>query len=149
PGDSSTASAFASKLHDHIFEPLGLGAMFFDEAPLSNLPLGFNYEYWPSPAYTATAPGWALFPAYYGAAGMVATAEDMFKWLLFNMGIIKNKRLTPLLPTLQTAMTPITTSNRFPSHLGFGWFIEPATADWCGSVYKDGGLYCFSSYLAF
>jgi CubicO group peptidase (beta-lactamase class C family) len=38
--------AFVSKIREHIFQPLGLGATFFDEVSLAKLPLGLHYDYW-------------------------------------------------------------------------------------------------------
>jgi serine-type D-Ala-D-Ala carboxypeptidase/endopeptidase len=143
-----TIGAFVSKTRKHIFKPLKLQAKFFDEVSLADLPLGFHYEYLPSPTYTAMAPGDPLFPAIFGDAGIVATPNDMFKWLLFNMGITQDKHLTPLLPALQTRSTRVT-EPEYGNHLGLGWFIHPADADCSGSIFKSGRLDGFSSYIAF
>jgi serine-type D-Ala-D-Ala carboxypeptidase/endopeptidase len=136
---------FASKVRNYILKPLDLCATFFDETSLANLPLGYHYSDKASPV--PVPPGHRLFPAIFGGAGMVATPNDMFKWLLFNMGITQVKHLTPLLPVLQRPSTSVTTN--WGSQLGLGWFIDPATADWPGSIFKDGDLDGFSSYIAF
>jgi D-alanyl-D-alanine-carboxypeptidase/D-alanyl-D-alanine-endopeptidase len=138
---------FVNKIREHIFDRLFLhGATFFDEVSLIDLPLGFHYESWPASAYTAMQPGHALFPAHFGAGGIVATPNDMLKWLLFNMGITQDKQLTPLLPVLQTRSTCVTANGY---QLGLGWFINPACANCSGSISKDGEDPGFSSYIAF
>jgi hypothetical protein len=48
----------------------------------------------------------------------------MYQWLLFNMGIRKDDRLTPLLPALHAPSTTKTT--QYGERLGLGWFIGPA-----------------------
>jgi serine-type D-Ala-D-Ala carboxypeptidase/endopeptidase len=143
--------AFVRKMREHIFKPLGLSAKFFNEASLGELPLGFTYTYWPSskysyPGYWPQAPGHTLYPAYFGAHGIVATPDDMFKWLLFNMGIMKDAKLTPLLSALQKSSTSVTDGF---NQLGLGWVINPASDGWSASVFKDGALFCFGSYVAF
>jgi len=144
-----TAEAFASQIRQHVFAPLGLRATFFDEASLATLPLGYNYDYGRRPAvpYATTQPGWALFPAYFGAAGIVATPDDMFRWLLFNMGVTRDHNLTPLLPKLQKPSTRVRDDHA--NQLGLGWFINAENDEWSASVFKDGDLYGFSSYMAF
>jgi CubicO group peptidase (beta-lactamase class C family) len=64
--------AFVRKMREHVFKPLGLSAKFFNEASLAELPLGFNYVYWPSPEYShpgywPQAPGHTYYPAYFGS----------------------------------------------------------------------------------
>src|SRR5262249_17794933 len=105
--------AFVRKMREYVFKPLGLSAKFFNEASLAELPLGFTYAYWPSskysyPVYSPQAPGHSLYPAYFGAHGIVATPDDMLKWLRFNMGIMKDAKLTPLLSALQIPFTSVT-----------------------------------------
>jgi D-alanyl-D-alanine-carboxypeptidase/D-alanyl-D-alanine-endopeptidase len=138
--------AFESKMREYILGPLGMQATFFDEASLAELPLGFSYDYTQSPVYAATSPGWIFFPAYFGAGGIVATPNDMFQWLLFNMGITQNSALTGLLPALQTPSTSVKWGD---AQLGLGWFISPAGSNWSASVWKDGDLDGFGSYIAF
>jgi len=144
--------AFVRKMREYVFKPLGLSAKFFNEASLAELPLGFNYAYGPSPRYShpgywPQAPGHSLYPAYFGAHGIVATSEDMFKWLLFNMGIMKDAKLTPLLSALQIPSTSVT--DGWNNQLGLGWFINRASDGWSASVFKDGALFSFGSYIAF
>jgi serine-type D-Ala-D-Ala carboxypeptidase/endopeptidase len=134
-------------MRENIFVPLGLQAKCFNDVSLAELPLGFNYGYWPSPAYAVAVPGWPFFPAYFGAGGIVATPNDMFSWLLFNMGITQNKLLTPLLPALQSPSTQVKWNDW--NQLGLGWFINPAGPNWSASIWKDGGIDGFNSYIAF
>jgi serine-type D-Ala-D-Ala carboxypeptidase/endopeptidase len=142
-----TIDAFVRKMHDRIFVPLDLKkAMFFDDASLATLPLGYNYNYTQSTIYEPWQPGWALFPAYFGAAGIVATPNDMLAWLLFNMGITQKEELTPLLPALHQQSTPIKADG---DEIGLGWFINSASKGRSASISKDGGLWGFSSYMAF
>jgi D-alanyl-D-alanine-carboxypeptidase/D-alanyl-D-alanine-endopeptidase len=141
-----TVDAFVRKMREHIFKPLGLQAMFFDEVSLAELPRGYNYDYKKKPTYEKMAAGHAFFPAYFGEAGIVATPNDMYQWLLFNMGITKNERLTPLLPALQKPSTTIIGED---DQLGLGWFISPAKPGWPASINKDGDLDGFQSFIAF
>jgi serine-type D-Ala-D-Ala carboxypeptidase/endopeptidase len=143
---------FVRKMREHVFKPLGLSAKFFNEASLTELPLGFNYVYWPSskyshPGYWPQAPGHTYYPAYFGAHGIVATPDDMFKWLLFNMGIVQNAKLTPLLSALQKRSTSV--KDGWKNELGLGWFKNPPSDRGPASVFKDGGLFSFGSYIAF
>jgi CubicO group peptidase (beta-lactamase class C family) len=151
--------AFTRKMRECIFEPLGLDATFFNEACLARLPLGFKYDYWPSPSYSypgysPKAPGHLLYPAYFGSSGIVATADDMLKWLKFNMGIIANKNLTPLLSALHQLSTKVTTLDKDNppdgSELGLSWFIDAKERPgWSKSINKDGTLDASSSYMGF
>src|SRR5262249_41676000 len=103
--------------------------------------------YWPK------APGHPLFPAYFGASGTIATPDDMFKWLLFNMGITRNAELTPLLPVLHRPSAKLTTSDPAGTYDGYecglGWFISPERPGLSASVCKDGELDGFASYIGF
>jgi D-alanyl-D-alanine-carboxypeptidase/D-alanyl-D-alanine-endopeptidase len=137
---------FSRQMRTNIFEPLGIDPIFFNDASLTELPLGFGYDYTQDPPYSATAPGWAFFPAYYGAGGIVATPDDMLRWLLFNMGIVKNSKLSPLLQVLQSPATSVKWGD---TQLGLGWFISPASDNSSASVWKDGDLDGFGSYIAF
>jgi D-alanyl-D-alanine-carboxypeptidase/D-alanyl-D-alanine-endopeptidase len=138
--------AFVGKMRERIFKPLGLQAAFFDEVSLADLPRGYYYDYTADPLYAARRPGWDFFPAYYGAGGVIASANDMLKWLLFNMGLAKNEELKSLLRALHA---PSTGAKDGVNNLGLGWFINPKNGDWLASVWKDGGLDDFSSYIAF
>src|ERR1700736_1226065 len=77
----ATIDSFVSKMRERVFKPLGLKAGFFDEASLADLSLGYHYDYTGDPVYAARQPGRDFFPAYYGAGGVVASANDMLKWL--------------------------------------------------------------------
>jgi serine-type D-Ala-D-Ala carboxypeptidase/endopeptidase len=140
--------AFIRKLREYVLEPLGIHARFFPEIPLGTLPLGFGCTHGLSytPTYTATSPGSPLFPAYLAAMGIVATPADMFQWLLFNMGITRSQFLTPLLPALHTPSTSVTSQSW---QLGLGWFISAAEAGYPASIWKDGEINGFNSYMAF
>ncbi len=135
---------FQQLMTENVFSPLDIYAIFFDNIRLNRLPLGYAYSgSSPSPAQ----PGWELFPAYNGAGGIVATPNDMMQWLKFNMGLIVNDTLTPLLPSLQSAATQVTTP--WGDNLGLGWFLTPADNADFPTVWKDGGLQGFNSYIAF
>jgi serine-type D-Ala-D-Ala carboxypeptidase/endopeptidase len=140
--------AFVRKMREHVFAPLGIHATYFDAVSLAELPLGFNYNYRKIPVYSGSSPGWEFFPAYFGAGGIVATPSDMFQWLLFNMGIVQNAQLSPLLSVLQTPATTVTAGKRH-TRLGLGWFISPGGNSSSASVFKDGDLHGFGSYIAF
>jgi D-alanyl-D-alanine-carboxypeptidase/D-alanyl-D-alanine-endopeptidase len=139
---------FEGLVYEKIFQPLSMQSSFFDKASLASLPLGYTYDYTSTPPYWTTSPGWPFFPAYFGAGGIVASPNDMWQWLLFNMGITTNETLSPLLPELQTPSTNVTWGG---TKLGLGWFInEPdSSTGAAGSVWKDGGLDGFNSYIAF
>jgi serine-type D-Ala-D-Ala carboxypeptidase/endopeptidase len=140
--------AFLRKIREYIFEPLGLQAQFFTETSLATLPLGYTCSYGASlaPTYAATSPGSSWFPAYLGAGGVVATPNDMFQWLLFNMGIARSRFLSPLLPVLHAPSTAVRSQS---SQFGLGWFITTAQRDHAASIWQDGELSGFSSYIAF
>jgi len=138
--------AFVRLMRENVFGPLGISATYFDDASLAELPLGYNYNYGSSPAYSTAQPGWVFFPAYFGAGGIVATPNDMLQWLRFNMGIVRNAQLSPLLSVLQT---PVTTVTAGVTRLGLGWFISPGGNGSPASVFKDGRLHGFGSYIAF
>jgi serine-type D-Ala-D-Ala carboxypeptidase/endopeptidase len=138
--------AFTRKMREHVFRPLGLNATFFNQISLAELPLGFHHQpgsrgYWPK------APGHPFFPAYFGAGGIIATADDIFRWLLFNMGITHDAELTPLLPALHKPSTKVTTSDGY--ELGLGWFINPDRPELTASIAKDGEMDGFASYIGF
>jgi serine-type D-Ala-D-Ala carboxypeptidase/endopeptidase len=143
---------FTRKMREHVFRPLGLNATFFNQISLAELPLGFHYEP-QARGYWAIAPGHPLFPAYFGAGGIIATPDDMLKWLLFNMGITQEEGLTPLLPALHRPSTQAATSD--PANgddwyeLGLGWFINPERRGFSASISKDGELDGFASYIGF
>jgi D-alanyl-D-alanine-carboxypeptidase/D-alanyl-D-alanine-endopeptidase len=143
---------FTRKMREHVFRPLGLNATFFNQISLGELPLGFHHQpesrgYWPK------APGHPLFPAYFAAGGVIATPDDLFKWLLFNMGITRDAELTPLLPALHRPSTKVTTSDPASTddwyELGLGWFINPERPGSSASILKDGGMDGFASYIGF
>jgi D-alanyl-D-alanine-carboxypeptidase/D-alanyl-D-alanine-endopeptidase len=143
-----TIEVFAGKVRDRIFNPLGTNARFFDEVSLLDLPVGYNYDYdKDGPCYKAMQPGHPFFPAIFGSAGIIATPNDMLKWLLFNMGLKKDGHLTALLPALHGRSTAVTAGDG--DHLGLGWFISPPNANGPGLINKDGDLDGFASYIAF
>lgn len=139
--------AFARLIGSHLLEPLSMQSYYFSQTPIASLPMGYQYNYESKPPYWQIAPGWELFPAYYGAGGLVASASDMLQWLLFNMGIVQNSTLTPLLPALQTPSTTVEAWGT--TQLGLGWFITPATATTPGAVWKDGDLDGCGTFITF
>ena len=142
-----TAVDFAHLVRENVFEPLSMQSKFFDGVPLGRLPAGYTYHSLSIPVYTQTNPGWVFFPAYFGAGGIVASPNDMWQWLLFNMGITQNSVLSPLLPALQSPAT--TVKDPAGDQLGLGWFISPAENGSVSTVWKDGELDGFNSYIAF
>jgi D-alanyl-D-alanine-carboxypeptidase/D-alanyl-D-alanine-endopeptidase len=139
--------AFARLIGSNLLDPLGMQSYYFSQTQIASLPLGYQYNYESKPPYWAIAPGWSLFPAYYGAGGLVASANDMLQWLLFNMGIVQDSTLTPLLPALQTPSTTVEAWGT--TQLGLGWFITPASGSAPGVVWKDGDLDGCGTYIAF
>jgi hypothetical protein len=71
----------------------------------------------------------------------------MLRWLLFNMGVVQDSTLTPLLPALQTPSTTVEAWGT--TQLGLSWFITPATATTSGVLWKDGDLDGCGSFIAF
>jgi len=146
-GGPVTAVDFAHLIRENVFEPLSMQSKFFDGVSLGRLAAGYTYDSSSNPVYTQTNPGWVFFPAYFGAGGIVASPNDMWQWLLFNMGVTQNTVLSPLLPALQSPAT--TVKDPYDDQLGLGWFINPAENGWVPTVWKDGGLEGFNSYIAF
>jgi serine-type D-Ala-D-Ala carboxypeptidase/endopeptidase len=138
-------NGFSRLVKQCLLDPLSMGSMYFNQLPIELLPQ--CYAYANATSYSATTPGWVLFPAYFGAGGLVASASDMLSWLMFNMGIIQVQSLTSLLPVLQTPSTSVETPDN--NQLGLGWFINPTSTDWIGTVWKDGGLDGWNTYIAF
>ncbi len=142
--------SFIHLMEKYVFSPLGLGGTtYFGRTDLASLPLGFVYAGGRSPR--PAAPGGAYFPAYNGAGGIVTTPNDMLAWLVFNMGISQNEQLTPLLPTLQTPSTTVTTNSKAPekgARLCPGWFLSPLDAP-TPTLQKDGGLPGWNSFIQF
>lgn len=145
-GSSPDIANFVQLMKSKVFDALDMRSRYFDATSLARLPLGYEYAYGQSPVFAPIAPGWAFFPAYYGAGGIVASPNDMLQWLLFNMGINQYAGLSELLPALQQPSTAVTWGN---IQLGLGWFINPAGTDLPLSIWKDGGLDGFNSYIAF
>ena len=142
-----TLGHFEHMLHANILEPLSMRPTFFNRASLARLPLGYEYDYSASPVYAPIAPGWVFFPAYYGAGGIVATPQDMFHWLLFNMGITQNATLSPLLAALQSPPRRQVTWDGQPARARL--VHQPAVTDSAGQIWKDGDLDGCNSYIAF
>ncbi|MGV2978640.1 serine hydrolase domain-containing protein [Camelimonas sp. ID_303_24] len=134
---------FQQLMTGNVFSPLDIYAIFFDNIRLNRLPLGYEYS---GASCSPAQPGWELFPAYNGAGGVVATPNDMMQWLKFNMGLITNDTLTPLLPSLQSPATTVKTP--WGDNLGLGWFLTPSDIADFPTVWKDGALQGFNSYIA-
>lgn len=144
PQLAGSKSTYEDLVRDNIFTPLGLSAAFFADIRIDQLPLGYDYKGTePQPS----DPGWEFFPAYDGAGGIVASANGMMTWLKFNMGLSENTVLTSLLPVLQSPSTAVTTSGG--DGLGLGWFMRPASDTTFATVWKDGDLSGFSSFITF
>jgi serine-type D-Ala-D-Ala carboxypeptidase/endopeptidase len=137
---------FTGLINSEIFIPLDMQSMFFDQVPLDQLPLGYAYDYSGASVSNPVAQGWPLFPAYYGAGGIVTSPNDMLQWLQFNMGILGP---TALLATLTATQSPATKAQFGDNNLGLGWFISPGGTGWSPSIWKDGELDGFNSYIAF
>jgi D-alanyl-D-alanine-carboxypeptidase/D-alanyl-D-alanine-endopeptidase len=142
-----TVGAFARLVGNNLLDPLGMQSHYFNRTQIASLPIGYQYNYDDKPKYWQIAPGWSLFPAYYGAGGLVASASDMLQWLLFNMGIVQNSSLTPLLPALQTPSTTVEAWGT--TQLGLSWFITPASGSAPGVLWKDGDLDGCGSFITF
>jgi serine-type D-Ala-D-Ala carboxypeptidase/endopeptidase len=146
--EKPTVAAFVKQMRDHIFTPLHMDdTKYFDEVSLVGFPRGYDYSYKHDPPYKDMQAGHPFFPAYFGEAGIVTTPNDLYKWLLFNMGITKHEQLTPLLPVLQTPLT--NTLDDDGEQLGLGWFIDPKGDTWPASIRKDGELDGFQSFIEF
>lgn len=142
---AGSGASFVELMHDYVFAPLGMkNSSYFGRTDIGRLPLGYVYA--DQTSYAPTRPGWASFPAYNGAGGVVTTPADMMAWLQFNMGILQNDALTPLLPSLQNPATTVTTPNGV--QLGLGWFSSPAGSA-TPMVWKDGGIAGCNSYVQF
>lgn len=137
--------SFIDLMHEHVFLSLGMTrSTYFGRTDIARLPLGYVYK---NPTtYGATRPGWPGFPAYNGAGGVVTTPGDMMTWLQFNMGIVQNAALSPLLPSLQTPSTTVTTGQG--AQLGLGWFLSSATAP-MQTAWKDGEISGCNSFMQF
>jgi D-alanyl-D-alanine-carboxypeptidase/D-alanyl-D-alanine-endopeptidase len=139
------SASYEQLVQQTIFSPLSMNAAFFSDVFIDQLPLGYDYS---SPgSFSATAPGWPLFPAYNGAGGIVASPNDMAQWLLFNMGLLQDADLTPLLATVQSPATPVKAWGT--TQLGLGWFITPGANGAATTLWKDGELQGTNSYIAF
>jgi len=138
-------ASFVELMRRYVFGPLGMTrSTFFGRTDIARLPLGHVYS---SPtAYTATAPGWPGFPAYNGAGGVVTTPRDMMTWLQFNMGMLVDDGLSPLLARLQTPATAVTTAAG--AQLGLGWFLSPPDTP-VPLIWKDGQIAGCNSYVLF
>jgi serine-type D-Ala-D-Ala carboxypeptidase/endopeptidase len=142
--DASTASEDLSDLMaEWVFGPLHMDdSAYFGDIFLDRLPVGYTY-----PGGSAAAPGHNVFPAYYGGGGVVSTPSDMLQWLQFNMGMVRNGTLYPVLKKTQTPSTKVTTPDG--GQMGLGWFL----ADWktpkITVLNKDGALPGFNTFMLF
>jgi D-alanyl-D-alanine-carboxypeptidase/D-alanyl-D-alanine-endopeptidase len=139
-----TTGAFARLMASKVLAPLNMQSRYFSQTDIASLPMGYQYNYSPKTSYAPIAPGWSLFPAYYGSGGLVASASDLLQWLLFNMGLIQNSALTPLLPALQN---PSTVQTWGTTQVGLGWFISPGSLPTV--LWKDGALDGCGSFITF
>jgi len=144
PQLAGASDTYEDLVAENLFAPLGMSSTFFEDVRLDRLPLGYEYS---GTEYAAVSAGWPGFPAYNGAGGVVASANDMMQWLKFNMGLVANDKLTPLLSKLQSPATKVLTP--WGDSLGLGWFLTLASGSTFGTVWKDGDLSGYSSYIAF
>ena len=138
------ASTYPALLTRDVLQPLGMtGTAPIGAVPADQMPLGFRADGSKAPI------GWPQNPAYVPAGGLVSTPADVFTWLAFNMGLVDDAALKPLLALTQTPQTTVKTLNG--SQLGLGWFLSTMSTPGGTQpfVWKDGGLAGFSSYLAF
>ncbi|MGU3544769.1 serine hydrolase domain-containing protein [Methylobacterium sp. A52T] len=156
--DTDLKFNFPGIVKKYIFEEIGMSSLFFDDTPMDQLNLSYSCEpsensYICSPA----APGWPLFPAYFGAGGIVASPNDMSLWLQFNMGMIKSATLTPLLATLLTPQANGVFSSFYddqaqfgPTTFGYGWFLNlEQDMKTVQTIWKDGGFDNVDTYMCF
>lgn len=142
---NSDKMSFTELMTEKILKPLGMKkTVCFGKVPLDRLPMGYVYgaDNFPVPS----SPGWQMFDAYNGAAGLVSTPHEMLIWLLFNMGITRNTNLTPLLGLVQRSTNA---RNRDGNQLALGWFIREDLNKNPTCLWKDGELDGFNSYMAF
>lgn len=65
-----TVGAFTRLIRSNLLDPLGMQSYYFSQTQIASLPIGYQYNYNEKPLYWPIAPGWSLFPAYYGAGGL-------------------------------------------------------------------------------
>jgi D-alanyl-D-alanine-carboxypeptidase/D-alanyl-D-alanine-endopeptidase len=144
---TAAASDFAQLMAKDILTPVGMMKTQPYVGSLDQLlPAGFESS------GAQVSPGWALFPGYYGAGGLVSTPNDMMTWLQLNMGILQIDRISRLLPRMQAPAA--VGAKKFPSDTttGLGWFLSRMSTGKGGElevVWKDGDLGGFSSYMIF
>lgn len=143
--DASTGSQDLSELMaELVFGPLHMNSTaYFGDIFLDQLPVGYSY-----PGGSAAAPGHNVFPAYYGGGGVVSTPSDMLQWLQFNMGMVSNTALHPILKKTQTPSTKVMTPTG--GEMGLGWFLYD---NWMQSgktvLNKDGSLAGANTFMLF
>ena len=147
PAAVEPEASFRELLREIITAPLEMNnSRVFADVPVTKLPLGIN-------SGQKVRSGWAEFPAYFGAGGIVSTPHDMMTWLKFNMGMLSESSLNGILEPMQTPSTTVKTG--FGEQLGIGWFITSIPAECQGEltslpvIWKDGGLGGFSSFVTF
>jgi serine-type D-Ala-D-Ala carboxypeptidase/endopeptidase len=142
--DAGTASEDLSQLvAKWVFGPLHMDdTAYFGDIFLDRLPVGYTY-----PGGSASAPGHNVFPAYYGGGGVVSTPSDMLQWLQFNMGMVRNSTLYPVLKNTQTPSTKVTTPDG--GQMGLGWFLADWTTPKITVLNKDGALPGFNTFMLF
>lgn len=90
------------------------------------------------------------WPAFDGAGALRSTPADMETFLKFNMGLLPDLSLSPLLPTLQSMMTLDDYQNGGSTKVGLAWQQSPLTAsDPIPIVWKDGKVAGFTAYIGF
>lgn len=141
-----SSDSYAQLIQVNVLEPLGFSSAttMYSSDLVSQLPQGYKADGDPG------GPGWPVFPAYFGAGGLVTTPADLMIWLRYNMGLTGPADMLQLLPKLQKPSTTVRTKEQ-DSQLGLGWFITPVltSSGTLDIVWKNGGLAGFSSYITF
>ena len=124
-----------------VAAPLGMNDTGFGGGVLE----GYRPNGAPAPE---TNPTW---PAFDGAAALRSTPADMQRFLLYNMGLTRSERLSPLLPTLQKTAHLQARGGEGggrPRDIGLAW-QNADLPDGRRVTWKDGNVPGFRSYIGF
>jgi len=139
------AGDFQTLANTEILQNLGMAkTQLWSPSTAALLPQGFQ------DSANAAPNGYPLFPAYFGAAGLLSTPNDMMTWLQFNMGIIQSDTLSGILSALHTPAAEGVSG--LPAHKvpGLGWNVTT----WFRSdekltlIEKNGDLEGFTTQVA-
>jgi len=151
--EKAGGAEYAEFIAKRILEPLGMAGTSASFAALQAAPDH-------SLPYVPAGESWARIPfrdpdALLSAGGLNSNAEDLAKWLLFNLdkGTINGRRLISerAIGTLHTAQIQIVRGAVEPfvldSGYGFGWFVDEHRG--VGVVEHHGGVDGFGSLVSF